>query len=258
MKKTHPTIFVFITLIFLFFISPMAYADLYWDSTEVTKGLPGQVDQSQILKTYITDYASRAEKKGEITILNFTEMTSYEINTEDKTYTKSDLKEMLKLPEMDEAQTAQLKQMLKQMADSTQIVSTNETKAISGYKCRKYDVQMMMAKGEYWVSKDVKGYSELKNFNEKMAKAFENAPMVKLMNMSGILNKLDGFPIMTIMTIMGGTTTTTVNKVEQKPLDKSLFTVPVGYKLVEKPEVRPAAPELPTRGLPQRHKSREK
>jgi hypothetical protein len=257
LKKTPSTFSLFLTLILLFLISPVAYGDLYWDSTETIKGLPGQVDQSQILKTYITDYASRAEKKGEITILNFEEMTSYEINTVDKTYTKNDLGEMLKLPEMDEAQTAQLKQMLKQMADSTQIVSTDETKEISGYKCRKYDVQMMMAKGEYWVSQDVKGYAELKTFNEKMAKTFENAPMVKLMNMSGILNKLDGFPIMTIMTIMGGTTTTTVNKVEQKPLDKSLFTAPVGYKLVEKREVRPAAPELPTRGLPERRRGTE-
>lgn len=258
MKKTPSTFLLSLTFILLFLISPVAYGDLYWDSTEVTKGLPGQMDQSQILKTYITDYASRAENKGEITILNFDEMISYEINTEDKTYTKNNLKEMLKLPEMDEGQTAQLKEMLKKMADSTQIVPTDETKKISGYACRKYNVEMMMAKGEYWVSKDVKGYEELKQFNEKMAKTFENAPMVKLMNMSGILNKMDGFPIMTVMTIMGGTTTTTVNKVQQKPLDKSLFTVPVGYKLVEKQETLGARPELPTRGRPQRHKSREK
>ena len=214
-------------------ISPVAYGDMYWDSTETTKGIPGQENQSQILKTYITANASRAEKKGEITILNFDKMISYEINTEDKTYTRNDLREMLKMPEMDEAQTAQLKEMLKQMAESTQIVPTDEMKDISGYKCQRYDVQMMMAKGEYWISKNVEGYSELKAFNEKMANAFKNAPMVKLMNMSGILNKLDGFPIMTIMTVMGGTTTTTVNKIERKPLDKSLFTIPSGYKLVE-------------------------
>ena len=234
MKKTQSTCCLLFTLLLFFLISPAAYADLFWESTEARKGIPGQPDESEIIKTYVAADASRAERKGEITILNFAEMTSYEINTEDKTYTRNDLNEMLKMPQMDEAQTAQLKEMLKQMADSTQITATEETREISGYNCRKYDVQMMMAKGEYWISKDVKGYSELKTFNEKMAKAFENAPMVKLMNMSGILNKLDGFPIMTIMTVMGGTTTTTVNKVEQKPLNKDLFTVPAGYKLVEK------------------------
>ena len=234
MKKTQSTYCLLFTLLLFFLISPAAYGDLFWESTEARKGIPGQPDESEIIKTYVTADASRAERKGEITIMNFADMTSYEINTKDKTYTQNDLKEMLKMPEMDEAQTAQLKEMLKQMAESTQIVPTDETREISGYNCRKYDVQMMMAKGEYWISKDVKGYSELKAFNEKMAKAFENAPMVKLMNMSGILNKLDGFPIMTIMTVMGGTTTTTVNKVEQKPLNKDLFTVPAGYKLVEK------------------------
>jgi len=234
LKKIPSTYCLLFTLLLFFLISPAAYGDLFWESTEARKGIPGQPDESEIIKTYVTADASRAERNGEITIMNFAEMTSYEINTEDKTYTRNDLKEMLKMPEMDEAQTAQLKEMLKQMAESTQIVSTDETREISGYNCRKYDVQMMMAKGEYWISKEVKGYSELKTFNEKMANAFENAPMVKLMNMSGILNKLDGFPIMTIMTVMGGTTTTTVNKVEQKPLNKDLFTVPASYKLVEK------------------------
>ena len=234
MKKTSARFCLFLTLLLFFLISPAVYGDLYWESTESRKGVPGQPDQSEIIKTYVTADASRAEKKGEITIMNFAEMTSYEINTKDKTYTRSDLKEMLRPPEMDEAQAAQFKEMLEQMAESTKIVPTDETKEISGYNCRKYDVQMMMAKGEYWVSKDVKGYSELKAFNDKMAKAFENAPMVKLMNMSGILTKLEGFPIMTVMTVMGGTTTTTVNKVEQKPLNKDLFTVPAGYKLVEK------------------------
>ena len=234
MKKTPSRFCLSVTLLLFFLISPAVYGDLYWESTEAKKGMPGQPDQSEIIKTYVTADASRTEKKGEITIMNFAKMTSYEINPEEKTYTQSDLKEMLKMPEMDEAQTNQLQEMLKQMAESTKIVPTDETKEISGYKCRKYDVQMMIAKGEYWVSKDVKGYAELKAFNDKMAKAFENAPMVKLMNMSGILAKLDGFPIMTIMTAMGGTTTTTVNKVEQKPLNKDLFTVPAGYKLVEK------------------------
>jgi hypothetical protein len=223
LKKTLSRFCLLLTLLLFFFVSSAAYGDLYWESTEIRKGAPGQPDQSETIKTYVAADASRAEKKGEITIMNFAEMTSYEINTE-----------MLKMPEMDEAQTEQFKEMLKQMAESTKIVPTEETRDISGYHCRKYEVQMMMAKGEYWVSKDVKGYSELKTFNEKMARAFENAPMVKLMNMSGILDKLDGFPIMTIMTVMGGTTTTTVTKVEQKPLKKELFTVPAGYKRVEK------------------------
>ena len=234
MKKTSSRFCLSLTLLLLFLISPAVYADLYWESTETRKGVPGLPDQSEIIKTYVTADASRSEKKGEITIMNFAEMTSYEIDTENKTYTRSDLNEMLKMPEMDEAQATQLKEMLKQMAESTKIVPLDETKKISGYNCRKYDVQMMMAKGEYWVSKEVKGYLELKAFNDKMAKAFKNAPMVQLMNMSGILDKLDGFPVMTVMTAMGGTTATTVNKVEQKSLNKDLFLVPPGYKLVEK------------------------
>ena len=49
-----------------------------------------------------------------------------------------------------------------QAIQAIQITPTDELKTIEGYHCRKYNVNLAIINGEYWVSKDVKGYRELK------------------------------------------------------------------------------------------------
>ncbi len=214
-------------------LSGTVQAGFYFESEQVTEGIPGQPSQAMIIKTYLTDNASRTEKGDEIVIMNYKSMTSYELNPSAKTYTQRDMTQLAGMPELEGAQKEQLEHMMKQMADSMKIEPTDETQTIEGYRCRKYDVQVMMAKGAYWVSRDINGYDELRKVTLNMAKAFEKNPMMKQMNVLAMMDRIDGFPVKTVMGVMGGSITTTLKMIEQKSLDMDLFEVPAGYRRVE-------------------------
>jgi len=122
--------------------------------------------------------------------------------------------------------------MMKNMMGSIQVTPTQETRNIAGYNCQKYLVSGgMMMNSDYWLSKDVKGYEEVKEIGKKISGVFDDNPMMKQMNIAGMMGQLDGFPVQTVMNIMQGTSTTTLKKIEKKSLDKSLFSVPEGYTL---------------------------
>ena len=225
------------TLLIFFTVSTVAYAELYWESEVVTAGvpeglaaLPEQV-RSQLLdqgkpetktvKCYLTSNASHTDlSNGAIMIIELDTLTMYQLNVNNKTYTKIDMMSV-----MDQG-------MMKEMME-IRVTPTNETKEIAGYKCKKYIVTMMGDKSEYWVSKDVKGYKEYKKMNEKLEKKFRKNPELRQMSILGIASQLDGFPVKTVQSAMGMTTTTTLKKIEKKRLSKDLFKVPKGYKLQE-------------------------
>jgi hypothetical protein len=212
-------------------ITSSAMADLYWESDQETKGMPGgRPDETRVIKTYLTAYASRTEQReGQITIMNFDTKIMYIINPEAKTYQQINMAEMGKPPEMKGEKGQMQQQMMKNMMGNIQVTPTQETKQIAGYNCQKYLVSGMMMNSDYWLSKDVKGYDEIKEIGKKIAGIFDENPMMKQMNIAGMMSQLDGFPVQMVMNIMKGTSTTTLKKIEKKSLDKSLFSVPEGY-----------------------------
>ncbi|MDM8522237.1 DUF4412 domain-containing protein [Desulfococcaceae bacterium HSG8] len=180
--------------------------------------------RTDTVKNYLTAYASRTDTTDGTMIMNFDAMTIYHLNPGNKTYTKFDV--------MSQGEDGGMGQAFIQgMTKDVQISSTDETKEISGYKCKKYIMKLMGEESEYWLSKDVEGYDEFREMTEKMKKMFEKSPMLGQTNMVGIISKLDGFPIMIVMNMMGMKTVTTLKKVEKKSLSKDLFKVPEGYKL---------------------------
>jgi hypothetical protein len=209
--------------------SSAAMADLYWESDQETKGMPGRPDETKVIKTYLTAYASRTEREGQITIMNFDTKVMYQINPQAKTYQQTNMAEMGKPPEMKGEKGQMQQQMMKNMMGNIQVTPTQETRQIAGYNCQKYLVSGMMMNSDYWLSKDVKGYEEVKEIGKKIASVFDENPMMKQMNIAGMMGQLDGFPVQMVMNIMKGTSTTTLKKIEKKSLDKSLFSVPEGY-----------------------------
>lgn len=218
---------------FVLFLSGSVYAGFYFESEQSTVGVPGQATGNKLIKTYLTDNFSRTDQGDSITIMDYKAMVSYELNPNTKTYTRHDMTKLQGMGEMKGASEAQMQRIAKQMADSINIARTDETKTVAGYDCRKYDVQFMMASGVYWVTKDIKGYDELRKLTLNMAKAFDQNPMMKQMNVMAMMAQMDGFPVMTLMHVMGGRIITTVKKIEEKSLDNALFKVPKGYKLVQ-------------------------
>lgn len=215
-------------------LSSSALADLYWESTQETKGMQGRPDHVGIMKNYLSAKASRIEHDNGITIMDFESKMIYQLDPATKTYQQINIAQMGQPPadmQGEEGQAAQ--KMMKSMMSEIQVTPTPEKKQIAGYDCQKYLVSGMMMKSDYWLSKSVPGYAEIKEIGRKMKSLFENNPMMKQMNVAGMMDKLDGFPVQTVMHVMNGTITTTLKKIETQSLDPSLFQVPTGYTLSE-------------------------
>ncbi len=226
-------------------VSP-AFADVYWETITETSGMampPGMPKnlpkeameqmkkmsqpQKKLEKIYLTKNAYRMESPDGIMIMDFKTMIAYHLDPATKTYTKMDLNKMMK-----GKNRRHMRKMMGDMQNSIKITPTNETKKIAGYNCKKYLVEIMMTKGEYWISKDIDEYDEMKKLAENMKKVMKNHPMLGQMGMGPMMNRMDGFPVKTKMDTMGMTSTSTLKKIEKKSLDKSLFMVPKDYKLV--------------------------
>ncbi|OEU77644.1 MAG: hypothetical protein BA872_08760 [Desulfobacterales bacterium C00003060] len=232
MNNRKRTCCLLLSVLVLFVVSPVAYADLYCEFVQTTKGVPGQSDGTKNVESYYTSNAIRTDTGDEIMIMDFDSNTMYRLNTTDKTYVKINMNKIGGMPQMvDEKEAQAIQAMMKKMMGSIQVTPTNEIKKIAGYKCTKYDVAFMMTNSEYWLSKDVKEYEEFKAMSNKMASAFEKNPMLKQMNVAGMMDKLDGFPVQMVMNMMGGTTTTTLKNIKEQSLSKDLFGAPKGYTL---------------------------
>ncbi len=229
MKRGRQFVKMIIAVTAILVFTGLAHADLYWESEQVTKGVQGQPDQTQIVKNYMTDYASRTEMEDRVTIMDFDKMVIYQLNPAAKTYVKNNMKEIGRPPGMKDEEAQAFQEMMRKMIGEVKVVPTNEKKKIAGYNCTKYDLAMMATRSEYWLSKEVKGYEEMKTVGRKMASVFDSNPMLKQMNIAGVMSQLDGFPVQMVTSLMGGTITSTLRKVDAKKLDKNLFKVPAGY-----------------------------
>jgi hypothetical protein len=222
-----------VTLIFavmvIMVLPSLAFADLYWESEQVTKGVQGQTDQTQMVKNYVTEHASRTDMEDHVTIMDFDEMVVYQLKPDAKTYVRNNLKDIGRPPGLKDEEVQAFQEMMKKMIGEVKVMPTDEKKEIAGYHCTKYELTMMSTQSEYWLSKEVKGYEEMKAIGRKMAGVFDTNPMLKQMNIAGMMSRLDGFPVQMVTHLMGGTITSTLKKVEVRKLDKDLFKVPAGY-----------------------------
>ncbi len=226
-----------LALLAFFAVSPVAYGDLYWESVVVTKGVPtgmpknlpkqvlDQFNKTETVKNYLTSNASRTDTSDGIMIMDLDTMTMYQLNTTDKTYTKVNMMSLM--------DNEMARGLMKGITQDMKITPANETKKIAGYGCKKYNVTMMGSTSEYWLSKDVEGYKEFRVLGKKMEKMVENNPGLKQMSAASMAGNLDGFPVQTVINVMGMTTTTTLKSIVEKALSKDLFMMPNDYKLLE-------------------------
>ena len=212
--------------------APSAYADLYFETANVSTNPHNKHQSTTTLKYFFNSNASRLEFGNSKTyILDHKAMKLFSLDPKTKTYTELNVGELPGLPDtsgagkqtiMDEAMTAVL---------AVQVTPTDEMRTIEGYNCRKYNVNLVLVNGEYWISKDVKGYRELKALGAKVASIADRNPMLRQFNIPGVVEKLDGFPVYTVNHVMGGIVESTLKNVEQRPLDPTLFRVPKEYAL---------------------------
>lgn len=238
MKKISlPMTVLVVCVMGVVFSATSSRADLYWESIVETTGMSGKPDSSHGTKNYMTSYASRSDNVNRIVIMNFEEKTMIQMNPSQKTYHQTHLGEAPKPPMLIKDEKAAAKEkMMKQMLGNIKVTPTEETRKIGEYSCKKYLVSGMMMNSEYWLSKEVTGYDEMQQIIEKLKVIFDRNPMMKQMNAAGMLSQLDGFPVQIVMNLMKGKSVTTLKKIEQKTLDKSLFSIPEGYTKVDPPK----------------------
>jgi hypothetical protein len=208
-----------------------ANADLYWETENVFTNVPNQPNGTSIQKYYFTSNASRVQLSDtKVIIVDYNAMQLYSLDTKAKTCTELNLSELPGLPGVAAADNKKMAEMMGAVM-GTQITPTDELKTIAGYKCRKYNVRIAIVDGEYWVSKDVQGYQELKTLGAKVGAIAERNPVFRQIDIAGMAEKLGGFPVYTVSHVMGGTVASTLKKIERKSLDPALFIVPKDYAM---------------------------
>ncbi len=211
----------------LLLLTSVVHAGVYWESEVLTKDAKGHAEESGIERNYCTADASRVElPNGRVLIIRFDTMTMYRLHPDTKTYSETRLDDLM--PAMNHGTQ---KQLLGLLAHAVEVTPTGETRKISGYKCRKYNISLLTIAGEYWVSKDVQGYGELKEISAGVARKLEKSPLLSQFNIMDIINKADGFPVQATVETMNGQTVTTLKKADQRKVSDNLFRIPDDYTL---------------------------
>ena len=216
-----------------------ADAGFYWEMIEVQEGMtmpegiPVNLPQAlkdqfggssqRTVKHYISDDGYRIDSGDGIVITNYRTMAVYSIDPGEKTYFKIDVQGF-------GSDQPAIGEMARVMKDSITITPTDQVEKIAGYDCRKYTVSSMMGNGEYWASTKVGAYPLLKKAGEKMGRIMAENPMLSQLNVGGLMDKIEGFPVRSVMNVMGAKTTTTLKHIESRNIDKALFEVPAGFR----------------------------
>ena len=230
MRKAKLGVCLSLMALIALFSAAAVHADLYWENETTTVGVPQQTDGMKIQKNFFTATSARIEPgDGQIMIMDYDSMMLYNVNVVERNYTQINLREPMGLsPNLPAKDKERMGKMMGEMMQ-VKITPTDESKTIAGYKCRKYLVDVPMVQGVYWVSKEVKGYEELRAMGKKLAALAETNPMLKQMNIAAMVEQLDGFPVQTTNKVMGGTITSTLKRVELRRLDPELFKIPKGF-----------------------------
>ena len=210
------------------FCGRSAMADLYWETESVSTNDSNHKNKVSTQKYYFTPGALRVELGGSrVYIVDYNAMELYTLDTKTKTSSEMKLNELPGI-EVSAADKNKMAEMMGAIM-AIQVTPTEEWKTIAGYKCRRFNVRIAIVNGEYWVSEDVKGYRELKTLGAKVGAIAERNPMLRQIDVAGMVEKLGGFPVYTVNHVMGETVASTLKRIEQKSLDPSLFVIPGDY-----------------------------
>lgn len=192
-----------------------AWADIYWESEQIVSG-EGWPTRRKTIRNYVTPEKSRKDIGENVMIADFKTMTGYVLNTTDKMFLQMQMNAVGKIPDG--------------LHEEARVTPTDQYRNIAGYKCRRYRISYMEREYDEWLSTEVKAYPELKRIDDAIGGLVRQNPLFR-MGIIGEMDKLNGFPVMTVMKYDDGRTKTiTLKRVSQKKLDDKVFRVPKGFK----------------------------
>ncbi|MBI5472242.1 MAG: DUF4412 domain-containing protein [Ignavibacteriae bacterium] len=243
----------------LLLVSSWAFAQgMYW-KTETEGTVAERSSENYMMPGKLKIVRSGGESEGAIVIARLDREVFWMLNPEKKTYSEMTFAEMEQMvsktgAKMDDAM-AKMKEEMKDMtpeqremvekmmggkmpggqADmAVDVQKTNQTKTIAGYSCTKYSVkeganEVMTV----WTTKGVTGFDAMaadwKKFAERMSAMNPRGGK----GMADAYKSIDGFPMQTMIKMMGQTVTATVKQVERRSTPAGEFDTPAGYKKVE-------------------------
>ncbi len=207
-----------IALICSLFI-PAARADICWETETTMTNVRHNSNGSSIQKYYLTPTAFRLELDDKkVFILIHNSMRLYSLDPKKQEFSVLDLNSLPGFPARVFAALVGLR-----------VTPTGELKTISGYRCQGWHVHFAILNGECWFSDEVEGLGEFRILGERMGAAVERSPLFSRIDITGVFDRVGGFPVYAVYHVLGGTVAMKLIKVEQKSLDPDLFVVPKGY-----------------------------
>ena len=227
-----------------------------YEMTTTSKGMMGMGGESTV-HVYVKGDRSRTETTSEdmmggeatnITITRLDKNVIWTLDNENKQYTEIEIEEFMKV-EKDEEETEEIVPEIK-------IEKTGNTKEILEKTCEEVIVSMDIKSDEgsmtmtqtMWVTTDITGYEELKEFNKKFRGNGSGQSMASMTKDKKSYNEfqekigeVEGFPLELEMEFSMGTeimpfsmkTHSTVTKIDTKPISDKVFEIPEGYSLKE-------------------------
>ncbi len=198
-----------------------ARADMCWETETTMTNVRHNSNGSSLQKYYLTTTASRLELDDKkVYILNYNTIKLYVLDPKKQKFSVLDLSKLPGFPARVLAALVGLR-----------VTRTVGWKTISGYRCHRFHVHLAILNGECWVSDEVEGFGEFRILGEKMGAAVERCPLFSRIDITGVFDRVNGFPVYAVYHVLGGTVAIKLIKVEQKSLDPGLFVVPEDYSL---------------------------
>ncbi|MFZ0931469.1 MAG: DUF4412 domain-containing protein [Syntrophobacteraceae bacterium] len=193
-----------------------ARADIFWETETTMTNVPHNSNGSSMQKYYFTTTAFRLELSDEkVFIMNYDTLKLYALEPKRKVFSVHDLSKLPGFPARVVAALVGLR-----------VTRTGELKTISGYRCHRWYVRL---NGQCWFPDEVEGFGEFRILGERMGAAIERSPLFSRIDITGVLDRVGGFPVYAVYHVLGGTVAIKLIKVEQKSLDPGLFVVPKGH-----------------------------
>ncbi len=241
-------------LILVFVFAAFIYADVMYEMVTTTEGMTGMDGGETMISIFLKGDRSRTEvlsknpMTGEMKNIYITRLDKkliWVLDAENKQYSETKIGEEV---EEEEGETEAVLPDIK-------IEKTGKKKVLLGKECEEVVISMNVeSEGNsmnftqiMWVTSDISGYKEIKDFNDKMteiglrstssASMFGNKKSFEEFQKK--INEIDGFPLEIDLDMTMGSeemsftikTNSVVTKIDSKPINNKVFEIPEDYSL---------------------------
>jgi len=243
-------------LILVLVFAAFLYADVMYEMMTTSEGMMGMDGGETMMSIFLKDDRSRTEvlsknpMTGEIKNIYITRLDKeviWILDAENKQYSETKIGEEI----------AEEEEQTETVVPDIKIEKTGKKKVLLDKMCEEIVISMNVeSEGNsmnftqiMWVTSDIPGYTEIKNFNDKMNEVGLKSSSTSSMfgnkksfeEFQRKISEIEGFPLEIDLDMTMGSeemsfsikTTSVVTKIDSKPISEKVFEIPEGYSLKE-------------------------